>query len=193
MRKLMLFMSALLVAFTAATAAVPEAVTRAVKQANGAATLEVACTVNGRAATMILSGNCFYIDLGNSQVYFDGKTQWSYLPTEKEVTIFEPTAEEVAETNPMQVLHRLADDYKGERLKGRHNTVRLVPVSPRSQIAEVTVTFDPASGWPTAMTLITAGGRAEFANLRFTPSKTKRAPGAFQFQPPAGITVNDLR
>lgn len=177
----------------AATAAVPASVTRAVDQAKGAATLEVACTVNGRAATMILSGDCFSIDMGTAQVYFNGKTQWTYSPADKEVVIMEPTDEELAETNPLRVLRSLSSDFNGAPVKGRANTVRLTPVSPRSQIAEATVTFDPSTGWPTEMTLITGSGRADFKNLRFTPSKTKRPAEAFQFTPPSGTTISDLR
>ena len=194
MRKLLTsLLLTLLAAATAATAAVPESVTRAVRRVDEAATLDVACTINGRAASMTLSGNCFYIDLGGACIYFDGKTQWSYAPADKEVTVFEPTAEELAETNPLQILHSLASDYKGANVKGKANTVRLTPLNPRSRVAEVTVTFDPATGWPASMTLITDSGRADFANLRFTPSKTKKPAGAFKFQPPAGTTVNDLR
>jgi len=174
-------------------AAVPASVSRAVQQANDAATLDVACTINGRAASMTLSGECFYIDFGSAKVYFDGKTQWSYSPDDKEVTVMEPTADELAETNPLSVIRTLTKEFNGEAVKGRPNTVRLTPVSPRSQIAEATVVFSPSTGWPTEMTLITGSGRADFKNLRFTPSKTKKPAGAFQFQAPAGTTVTDLR
>lgn len=178
---------------SSALAAVPASVSRAVKQVDEAGTLEVACTVNGRAASMTLSGNCFHLDLGNAHVYFDGKTQWSYSPADKEVTIIEPTADELAETNPLHILHSLDKEFSGAPVKGKPNTVRLTPVSPRSQIAEATVTFDPSTGWPTEMSLITGSGRAEFRNLRFTPSKSPRPAGSFRFQAPAGTTVSDLR
>ena len=61
MRKLLTsLLLTLLAAATAAMAAVPESVTRAVRRVDEAATLDVACTINGRAASMTLSGNCFY-------------------------------------------------------------------------------------------------------------------------------------
>lgn len=193
MKKLILTLFALILAMTAAVAAVPASVSRAVKQADEAGTLDIACTVNGRAASMTLSGDCFHLDLGTAHVYFDGKTQWSYSPADKEVTIMEPTADELAETNPLHILHSLDKEFSGSPVKGKTNTVRLTPVSPRSQVAEATVTFDPSTGWPTEMTLITGSGRAEFRNLRFTPAKARKDAGAFRFQAPAGTTVSDLR
>lgn len=176
-----------------ATAAVPASVTRAVRQVKAAPALEVACTVNGHAASMEMSGECFHINLGNAEVYYDGSTQWSYSPLDKEVTIFTPTTEEVAESNPLNLLQNLDRDYNCEVVKGDANTVRLTPRQPSGPIAEATITFNPTTGWPTHITLIMGGRRADLTNLRFTAEKAKRPVGAFQFNPPKGVTVTDLR
>lgn len=176
-----------------AGADVPASISRAVRQAREAATLEVECTLNGRAASMTLSGNCFSFDLGNAGVYYNGTTQWSYSPADREVTIFNPTAAELAESNPLGLLRNLESDFNGSAVKGLANTVRLTPRDPRSQIGEVTVTLNPSSGWPTSMTVIIGGNRAEIRNLRFSPSKTKKPAEAFTFSPPKGVTITDLR
>ncbi|MCM1309776.1 MAG: outer membrane lipoprotein carrier protein LolA [Bacteroides sp.] len=175
------------------TAAVPASITRVVKQVKDAPALEVVCTINGRAASMTLSGQCFRFDLGNAQVYYDGVTQWSYSPIDKEVTLLTPTAEEVAESNPLGILASLEKDFDGVAVTGKANTVRLTPKNPRGPIAEATITFSPTSGWPTHITLISGGRRAEITNLRFSPSATKRPASSFQFNPPKGTTITDLR
>lgn len=193
MKRLLLNILMLIGAAGAAVAAVPASVSRAVGQINAAPALQVECRINGQPATLTLSGDCFIIDLGDAKVYYDGKTQWSYSAADREVTVFEPTASELAESNPLHILSRLGADYNGAHVKGKPNTVRLTPVNKQTDIAEATVTFDPASGWPTALTLITGSGRVDIADVKITPSKTKKDASAFKFKAPAGTSVSDLR
>ncbi|MBD5188587.1 MAG: hypothetical protein HDS96_05680 [Bacteroidales bacterium] len=177
----------------AAGAKVPAAVDRAVGQIKAAPAIDVECTINGHAASATLCGDMFAFDFGQARVFYDGQTQWSYSPADKEVTVFTPTAAELAESNPLRILSRLASDYSGAAVNGRPNTVRLSALNPKNQINEVTVTFNPQTGWPTEMTIISGGSRAELRNFRFAPSKTKKPVEAFRFQAPKGTTINDLR
>ncbi len=176
-----------------AAASVPASVTRAVKQVNDAASLSVTCSINGQPAELLLSNPCFSIDLGKARIVYDGKTQWSYNATDREVTILNPTPDELNQANPLLILRNLANDFNGTSVKGKPNAVRLTPLDPENDVAEATVTFDPTSGWPVAMTLITGSGRAEITNLKFSTSKTKKPASAFTFKAPAGTTITDLR
>lgn len=173
--------------------AVPSSVSRAIKQADEAASLEVECTLNGRLATLVTSGDFFRFDLGNAQVWYDGSNQWSYSPELKEVTIFKPTRQELAESNPLAILRSLESEFDGEAVKGLVNTVRMTPRDKRSNIAEATVTFNPTNGWPTALTIIMGSQRLEFRNFRFTPAKTKLPREAFIFNVKSDMQVTDLR
>lgn len=193
MHKYLLTLIFTLASIICATGATPASVTRVVKQVNDAPTLHAKCTINGRAASLTTSGNCYHIDLGNAEVYFNGKTQWSYSPADKEVTILNPTADEIAESNPLAILRNLERDFNGEPLKGKPNTVRLTPKDRNNQIAEATITFDPTSGWPTHITIIAGSQRLELANLSFSTSKTKQSAGAFTFNPPKNSRITDLR
>lgn len=174
-------------------AKVPPAISNAVSRVKGAPALEIKCTLNGRQAGATLSGNMFILDLGNAQVYYDGKTQWSYLPDEKEVTVFDPSEAELAESNPLQILAHLGSDYSGLAVTGKPDTYRLTALNPKNQINEVTVVINPHDGWPTQMTLIAGNRRIQLANFRFTILKTKKPAEAFRFKAPKGTTVNDLR
>lgn len=174
-------------------AAVPVSVTRAVRQVNESASLDVTCTINGQKAALRLSRPCFMVDLGDARIYYDGETQWAYSVPDKEVTILNPTPDELSQANPLMILGSLADEFSGTPVKGKPNTVRLTPLDPASDVAEATVTFDPSTGWPVAMTLITGSGRADITGIAITPSKTKKPASAFKFQAPKGTTVTDLR
>lgn len=186
-----ILLSLTVLAAMAAHATVPGSVDRAVAQVRAAASLDVSCTINGQPASLSLAGQCYSLTLGDSKVVYDGKTQWSLAAGE--VTIFEPTADEVAESNPFYILSRLSADFRGAAVKGQPNTVRLKPTDPTSSIAEVTLTFNPANGWPTEMTIISGSGRADIRKIQITPQKTKKDPAAFKLDPPKGAIVNDLR
>ncbi|MEG0947809.1 MAG: LolA-like putative outer membrane lipoprotein chaperone [Bacteroidales bacterium] len=65
----------------------------------------------------------FMIDLPEIRTWFDGKTQWSYLKSNREVNITSPTEEEIAAVNPVALLRLYQNGYravyKGERtIKG---------------------------------------------------------------------------
>ncbi len=46
----------------------------------------------------------FSLKTDDVNVFFNGKTQWTYLPSNNEVSITEPTEEELAEVNPVLIL-----------------------------------------------------------------------------------------
>lgn len=177
----------------AADAKVPPQVTRAVSQVKAAPALTVDFTVDGQTGSATLCGQMFTYRFPMASVFYDGKTQWSYSPADKEVIIFNPTAAELAESNPLQILSRLASDYSGVALTDRPNTVRLSALNPNNPLTEATVVFNPSTGWPTEITIICGNQRAQLENIRFTPSKTAMAPETFKFKAPKGTTINDLR
>ena len=191
MKKLLCFV-ALLLSLTA-VASVPVSVSKAVKQANDAAALKIECVINDMPASLSMSGECFLMDFGQSKIYYDGTTQWAYNAEDAEVTIVEPTVEELNMTNPLRILARLSVDYEGTVLPNGRNTVRLTPLSANNDIAEVTVTFSSQTGWPTKMTIITGAGRADIDNIAFTVSDAQTPVTAFRFKMPQGITTIDLR
>jgi hypothetical protein len=51
-----------------------------------------------------LKGSCFYLDCAGVKSWFDGKTQWSYAQQNEEVTVSNPTAEELQSVNPYALI-----------------------------------------------------------------------------------------
>lgn len=176
----------------AASAAVPARVKAAAKQISLAPTTQVKFLCNGHPGIMILGDEGkFAIDLGDMKLFYDGKTQWAYSAADKEVTIINPTADELALGNPAAILASLGSDFNGVKVKGE--TYRLTPIKPNGDIAEVNVNFPGTGVWPQSMTIIAAGGTLSIADMKFTQTKTKRPLSTFQFKAPKGTTVTDLR
>ena len=65
----------------------------------------IAITFGGtQKGTLLLKGSCFYLDCAGVKSWFDGKTQWSYVQQNEEVTISNPTAEEIQSVNPYALI-----------------------------------------------------------------------------------------
>ena len=187
-----LFTLITLLATLTASGAIPARVKAAADKVNSAPALQVTFKANGHPATMLLGdGGKFSLIMGDIKVYYDGKTQWAYSAADKEVTILNPTADELASGNPAAILSTLSSAFKGEKIKGE--TYRLTPLSPNAEIAEVTIAFPAAGPWPQSMSIIGPSGSMSVSDLKFTSLKTKKPLQAFQFKAPKGTTITDLR
>ena len=56
------------------------------------------------SGSFTLKGTKFILEMEALKLWFDGKTQWSYVQQNNEVSITEPSEKELAETNPMAIL-----------------------------------------------------------------------------------------
>ncbi len=61
--------------------------------------------------TIRLKGEKFMLETEDVSTWFDGKTQWSYFAQNDEVTISEPTAEELQSINPYALLGLYKSGY----------------------------------------------------------------------------------
>ncbi len=192
MVKRILFLMFFAMASLGAIAALPPRIRTAAKQIAAMPTTQVKFLYNGRPGIMVLGdGGKFAIDLGDMKIFYDGTTQWAYSAADKEVTIINPTADELATGNPAAILTSLGSNFNGVKVKGE--TYRLTPVQPDGDIAEVTITFPGSGVWPQSMSIITSGGTLSVSDMKFAQVKTKRPLSAFQLKIPKGTTITDLR
>ena len=62
--------------------------------------------------TLWLKGNKFKLAIDDLETYYDGKTQWVFMPEDEEVTISVPTAEELEDINPTAIISSYKKGYK---------------------------------------------------------------------------------
>ncbi len=60
---------------------------------------------------LLMKGDCFYLDAGGVQSWFDGRTQWSYVEANEEVNITSPTPEELQGIHPYALLSLYKNGY----------------------------------------------------------------------------------
>ncbi len=112
--------------------------------------------------SIVMAKNKFVITTPVLRIWFDGKTQWSWLKSSNEVSITEPTAEELMESNPFKILNSYKSQYNCRKLKAAKGCykVELTPKSSSSPVKYATVTINASTNWPEAI------------DIKFTNSST---------------------
>lgn len=108
---------------------------------------------------LLLKGEKFKLSLAGIDTYFDGKTEYVYMPESSEVTVSEPDAEEVKKINPILVLTSYKSGYKmlhiGETADNGKSVeiVELYPEDRKSPYARLSISVDKSTMQPHAIKL----------------------------------------
>ncbi len=115
---------------------------------------------------MIIAGNKFTLDGAGMMLWYDGKTQWTYLTEYKELNINEPTREELLEINPFSIVNNWKEHYTARRLEDKSPVIELVPRKGiASNIRKAVVTFDGKTNLPVKLIITLADGRTLMATV----------------------------
>lgn len=104
-------------------------------------------TTYSQDGTAYLKGNKFKIDVPDGITWFDGKNQWVYAQGGDEVTVTNPTGEELAGVSPSVLLNIYKTgfklDYKGEQKENGKNVhvVDLIPENSKADFSKITVSI----------------------------------------------------
>lgn len=146
-----------------------------------------------------MSGNKFALKMDEMEVYYDGKTQWAYVPTNGEVSITEPTPTELAQTNPLSILSQYVRNSKVSFDKKQHNTnyhsVLLLPTKKQMEYEKIIVKVNKKNKQPLSIQLIDKNGintTLSFAGFQQI-SKIKKTDFIFDTKAYKDIEINDLR
>jgi len=103
------------------------------------------------SGTITLSQDRFFLDAGGIQTWFDGKTQWSYLPSSDEVNILTPTQEQLQSINPYSYLNLTKEGYTaklGKSSLGSRSVVLLETRDKKKAIQTLYLEIDRSSWLP---------------------------------------------
>ena len=83
-----------------------------------------------QSGEITLKGNKFCITLGGNETKFDGKTQWMFVSEYNEVSITEPTVDELKDISPLAMIeHYVVKDRISE---GEDGEINFYPTEPKS-------------------------------------------------------------
>lgn len=149
--------------------------------------------------TFLMKGNQFTFSTKEMQVYFDGKTQWAFMPDINEVSITSPTEKELAETNPLALLQAystksIAQFIKNNAVKDAY-TIELTPRDKTSDIKKIQVVVNKKSYFPQTIQLADKKGMISTLALTKFQKGVKTDEKTFTFNSSVykDIEINDLR
>jgi outer membrane lipoprotein-sorting protein len=150
------------------------------------------------SGTFVLKGNQFYLEMEEAQVWFDGKTQWALLKESNEVSITEPTEQELAETNPVSILSALKKVSKVQFSKVKNEKNHIIVMTPKAKNAtftKVEVQLTKATGNLSSINIQQKNGTTNHLSLHNYHKKVAVSQNTFVFDKTKfrGVTENDLR
>ncbi len=112
------------------------------------------------SADLTVAKEKFTFKAGNMSVFYDGKTQWTVDSDSREVSITEPTPDELAETNPLAFVQSYKKNYKVEKVSesGGTYTIKMTALHKSSYIRSAQVVISGKTWLPTHITALLATG-----------------------------------
>lgn len=121
-------------------------------------------TSSGKNLTgeLLTKGSKFKVSLPGMTIWYDGNSIWSYAKNDAETTVWKPTKEELAESNPLLYLSTANDYTVAEGSKGSGSrTLILTPKKRNSGVKKIKVTINTKTMLPTAISIDYNGGSAQ--------------------------------
>ena len=118
--------------------------------------------VNGQnvKGRLLSKGSKFTLISNISSNWFNGKDLYTYIPSKKETTVFNPTATELAEVNPLLYLNT-SSNYKVAGTKKKVpgiETLVLIPLKPGGGMKSVTIDLNSKTFLPTKIRIVPNSG-----------------------------------
>ena len=108
-------------------------------------------TISGQnmntSGTIAIKGKKFHATTPQASIWFDGKTQWTYLKNNDEVNIATPSVEEQQAINPYNFINMYKNGYRYTmEKKGGHYVVHLTATGQKSYVPSQ-VRYKTGKGW----------------------------------------------
>lgn len=149
------------------------------------------------SGTLTMSKDLFKIVTPAMSIWFDGTTQWSYLKSNNEVNITEPTGEELMESNPFELISSFASHFNCRAMTSSASSdiVELTPKTSDMAVSSAKITISKSTGWPTAMVIVFDGGNTSSVSIRSVKVGSALPKSRFKFDKTSlpGVEVIDLR
>lgn len=132
------------------------------------------------SGTIAIKGRKFQATTPQATVWFDGKTQWTYVKQNEEVNVANPSEAELQAINPYTFIYMYKNGYKPTMTKkGASYEVHLKATDKKRSIQEMYVVVNAKSYAPSQIRLLRKGGWTTIDISNF--KKAKLADSAFQF------------
>ena len=112
-------------------------------------------SMGNTSGTLVVKGKKFHATTPQAIVWFDGKTQWTYMKNNDEVNVTTPTESQLQAINPYNFINLYKSGYNSTLNKsGKDYVVHLTASSKDKKIRELFITIDKSSYHPTQVKLL---------------------------------------
>jgi outer membrane lipoprotein-sorting protein len=137
-------------------------------------------TSGSTSGSIAIKGKKFYATTPQATVWFDGKTQWTYMKNNDEVNVSNPTESQLQAINPYNFIHLYKQGYNYTvNTAGKDYVVHLLASNNQRKIKELFITVDKKSYEPKQVKMLQGKKWTTFdiSNIK----KEKLADSQFRF------------
>ncbi|NSW46557.1 MAG: outer membrane lipoprotein carrier protein LolA [Bacteroidales bacterium] len=156
---------------------------------------------DAKKGTIWIKGNKYKVDLAASTIFFDGKTQWTYMKEANEVNITDPDPKDDNTLNPAKIFSIYETGYKIRFIKEKFEKnralyeIELYPKDLKKEFTKISLKIDKdksqifsmkrygKDGTDFYLEMISIKTNEEMADLMFVFDKTKYPK----------VEINDMR
>ena len=131
------------------------------------------------SGTIAIKGRKFQASTPQATIWFDGKTQWTYLKKNDEVNVANPTEAELAAINPYNFIYMYKKGYKYTMEKKNGSFIVHLTATDKRSIQEMYITITPKSYIPSQIRMRQQKGWTTITISGFKQSKL--SDGLFRF------------
>ena len=107
------------------------------------------------SGTIVIKGKKFHATTPQATIWFDGKTQWTYLKDNDEVSVTTPNESQLQAINPYNFLNLYKKGYDASlNSSGNTHVVHLTATSTERKIKEIFITVDKKTNYPTQVKML---------------------------------------
>ncbi|MDR2233840.1 MAG: outer-membrane lipoprotein carrier protein LolA [Tannerella sp.] len=148
-----------------------------------------------------MKGDKFVLATPDARTWYDGKTQWTYMPSAGEVYVSTPTGDELQLTNPMVLLRSYKKDYNltyiGESTSDKGKTAYDIRLAAKRQndVNNIEIQIDKTTSLPVRITVLMKNGIRNLIRIGSMQTDVNQPDTLFSFNPadfPDAVEI-DLR
>ena len=153
---------------------------------------------NAGKGELKISGKKFFVALPDAQVWYNGTNLYTYNKNSGETTLTNPTAEELAEVNPLEYVKNASKHYSAafslKKIPGKQ-VLDLTPKNNKGQIKKITLTLRSSDYMPEKLVIEPKSGKS--ITISINNLKAVNSLNSSEFEYPASkfknVELIDLR
>lgn len=132
------------------------------------------------SGSIYIKGNKFFAKIPAGKVWYNGKTQWTYITDNEEVNVTTPTKEQQQTINPMSFIYMYKKGYKATlNQKGNNYIVSMIGENTKKGFGEMIILIDKKTFVPNRIKMRQGDTWTEIAISKF--KKGNYPDSMFQF------------